>query len=80
MSDRCDYCGRRFDRPSPHCENKHAKPTLAQLIALDIENDLSDRSGLDVIESLDADIQDEIRDKWAILIAKRINPDTAERA
>jgi hypothetical protein len=73
MSDqtRCQYCNRRWDRPaSPGCvEGGHEPHTLPDRIVAEIEADLNDRRGLG-IDTLDDDIQDDIRDKWVELIKR----------
>jgi hypothetical protein len=70
---RCDYCGRRFDRPGfyPDCEKAHPAPDLAQAIAELIEMDLANRRGCG-ISGIDPDIQDEIRDTWAELVRQEL--------
>jgi len=69
MITRCEECGSRFDRPGFfNCDkSNHPEPDLAQKIVAAIELDLNDRKGLG-INSLDDDIQDEIRDMWTELV------------
>lgn len=64
----CDYCGKRFDRPG--CEDeRHVTPDMAQRIVAAIEDDLRDRRGLrQAFESIDDELQVEIRDTWAALV------------
>ena len=74
--ERCDYCGRRFDRPSENCtyKDKHSAPDLAQAIVELIETDLRGRKGLgNEFEQIDRDIQEEIRDEWAVLISDELH-------
>lgn len=67
--DRCEDCGRRFDRPAdPYCAAKpsHAQGDAADRIAQAIESDLGGRRGLGFGDlDLDLEIQDEIRLTWA---------------
>lgn len=69
-ADRCEECGGRFDRPGLFdCTIRHPEPTQAQAIASVIEKDIRGRRGLKgEWESIDDDIQDDIRDEWARLI------------
>jgi hypothetical protein len=73
-AERCDYCGRRWDRPGcSGCPPGHAVPDLAQSLVRLIEDDLTDRRGLrGQWEMLDDEIRDEIRDEWARLIRQGI--------
>lgn len=76
----CDWCQRSFSRPVweyQQCHPKHVKPTLAQQIVMDIENDLSDRYGLKhEWGQVEPRIQDDIRDTWAAIIERRLNETT----
>lgn len=68
----CENCDGRLDRPGLfRCKKKHhPDPTLPQRIAAAIERDLSDRRGLrQEWEGIGPEIQVEIRDKWAEIIA-----------
>jgi hypothetical protein len=73
MTERCDYCLRRLDRPGmllcPMVE--HPRPTFAQRIVNAIEHDLNSRRGLG-IDTLDNDAQDAILDTWTALIEDEI--------
>lgn len=72
----CDYCGRRFDRPSPCCDEggPHPAPDLAQRVVDAIERDISDRRGLrQQWEKIDNDTQDDIRDEWARIIREELD-------
>ena len=76
-TERCEDCGRRFDRPAdPYCgeKGKHTvKPDKAQKIVQLLEDDLTDRRGLrQEFEAIDPDTQDEIRDTWAEIIRKEL--------
>lgn len=71
-TERCAHCGGRFDRPGLFggcAAGGHPAPTPAQRIAAAIEADIIDRRGLGgEWESIDPDMQDEIRDEWARVI------------
>lgn len=67
MTDRCDYCGRRRDRPGFACDMQHPQPDFYQRSVAAIEADLNDRRGLH-LNGVDDELQDEIRDRWAELI------------
>ena len=71
MIERCENCGGRLDRPGLfQCNvDGHPEPTIAQTIVAAIEADLRGRRGLSgSFEDVDADVQDEIRDRWAELV------------
>ena len=71
-SARCDYCGRRFDRPSfARCGDKHPQPTIAQRIAEDVESEIGARRGMNW-GNLDDEILNELRDDLAHVIAARL--------
>ncbi len=74
--ERCEDCGRRFDRPAgKSCDSPgdHAEPDLAQKIVAAIEEDLSDRRGLKrEWERTDPGTQDEARDRWAELVREQL--------
>jgi len=65
----CEECGGQLDRPGKFgCDlDVHPKPTLAQRIAMAIEEDLNDRRGLH-ISSLDEEVQVKILDTWVKII------------
>lgn len=69
MPDRCELCGRRFDRPGfyDECKASHSKPDLAERIANAIEQDVNDRRGLKW-DGIDDERCDTIRDEWVRLI------------
>ena len=74
--DRCEYCGRRNDRPGSGCDGSepHTEPDLSQKIVEYIETDLTDRKGLkQVWWGCDEDTLDEIRDEWARLVREATN-------
>lgn len=76
MTGNCDYCMRPFDKASIGCEREHdhKEPDLAERIAHDIENDVTDRSGLgNQFESIERPIQQEIRDAWTQIIKKHLD-------
>jgi len=65
--ERCEYCGRRQDRPGANCPYLHRRPDVAEQIVQQIEGDLNDRRGCH-IDQVDADTLDEIRDRWAEIV------------
>lgn len=67
MPERCDYCGRRMDRPgSARCKSPHPPPHLSQTIVRAIEDELGDRRlGW---EGLNDDTLDEVRDRLAVVV------------
>ena len=69
MKERCEECGKLFNRPSFYsgCQQQHPKPTLAQRIVEDIEKNLTDRRGLRW-DGIDDECQDEIRDTLVKLV------------
>lgn len=64
--ERCEYCGRRFDRPSFYepCADKHPKPDEAQILVEKISDEIHSRKGIGW-DFLDSEIVDEIRDDLA---------------
>ncbi len=77
MSEHCDYCSGRLDRPGHLlCDNTaHPKPTKAQFLALKIEDDLDGRRGFHM-GTLPNDIRDSILDKWEQIILSVYPVDT----
>ena len=73
MTQRCEECGKRFNRPSFYsaCQQQHSKPTLAQRIVEDVEKNLTGRRGLRW-DGIDDECQDEIRDTLAKLVDERL--------
>jgi len=73
----CEDCGGRFDRYGLFgCNKGHKKPTPAEAIVREIEDDLNGRRGMG-LDMIDDDVAWEIRDKWAKIIKKhlrRMNP------
>ena len=72
---RCEECGRRFDRPGfwSRCADRHPAPDLAQKIVEDIECAIHQRKGIGW-EMLDSEIIDEIRDDLTAVVRARIEP------
>jgi hypothetical protein len=70
----CIQCGGFWSRPGKFgCDLPgHPSPTLAQRIALAIENDLNDRRGFHM-STLDNDTNREILDRWAELIEAELS-------
>lgn len=67
---RCEQCGGRFDRPGLfHCTDGHPSPTTAQQIVAAVEDTIRSRRGLKgEWESINDDLQDDIRDEWTAKI------------
>ena len=69
MTDRCDYCGRRKDRPGFGCELDHPIPNVYQRCVAAIEADIRDRRWLGV-DDLNDESLDHTRDYWTKLIQR----------
>lgn len=73
MTERCENCGGRYDRPGRfHCETGHPSPTTEPRIVEEIIADLTDRSGMGW-DDIDADTQDDIRDAWVKIVAEELD-------
>ena len=74
MSERCEECGGRFDRPGLYgCTDGHVTPTPAQRIVQIVEHECNSRRGLHWSSVDEGDILDELRDTLADKIARALD-------